>query len=345
MTNNTLPSIADRVKHIQKNLDKFYKFIKMDVNKDKDCDKTHTLSYYFNAYDIPRKCYYNSKRHILIENSYKTASRSLDGLMRISNVKEEWQELYRKRDEDFFTDIISSPDIEIHTIVRDPMARLASAIKMFSYYHLPSQYGLALDLESVVLNSHIKYSLYDHFTPQYLGVFINENQKELHEAIKQNTIDTFERITQDTSMLEHYLAIYGSLESIINKYCAGWYANQHLVDLSKIKSSTKYYWVQDTLQEEDLAEANHINVLVKNLNLDIDLYSDSYKQLIRTKIGKGKETDIDTLDMMYHYSNHFKAQALEIPNDFKWIDSLTFENTSDGKPVYTINPFANEPGI
>jgi len=302
---------------------------------------------------IEKRSYFSKKRNILVEASYKGACRSLDNLF--GPLHEEWECLNEQNPSkpydstngrQYHQDIISSHDVEIHTIVRDPISRFASGIRFFGRT-FPQMCGLMVDHETLIKNSHLKYANHNHFNPQVLGTYLDKGQEEYFQRYLDSVKQNYDRILDDPSEFEESSMLMEPKESVF-MLCYGWHANQHTINIADLRKSTKYYWVWDSehLENKRLSESfdlsnsffeiNHMRFLIENLGLDIP--DDHYKSSTRLKTGEHTafSEDTTTYGIVKKYQEHFRLQKTYIPKEYEWMDSLHFENTPDGKAVYSL---------
>lgn len=353
MTNFQYPTVLDRIKSFPVETYDWYNSVlkeQLNLNLNKAYPVVRLMS---RRTGIEKRTFFSKKRNILVEASYKGACRSLDNLF--GPLCEEWECLSESQPSDqryqyardYHQDIISSHDIEIHTLVRDPISRFASGIRFLARSY-PREYGLNVDLETLIKNSHLKYvNCNNHLNPQVLGTYLDKGQEEYFQRYLDSVKQNYDRILDDPSEFEESSMLMQPEESIF-WLCYGWHANQHTINIADLRKSTKYYWIWDLEHHEnkrlsestDLSdsffEINHMRFLIENLGLDItdDLYNRS------TRLKEGENTafseDRTTYGIVKKYQEHFRLQKTYIPKEYEWMDSLHFENTPDGKAVYSL---------
>ena len=348
MTNFQYPTVLDRIKDFP-----FETYIRDYIQKEQEqlnLNKSFHVSRLLPlSQNIEKRCYFSKKRNILVEASYKGACRSLDNLF---GPLKEWKCINdfgpcdRIKKRQYHQDIFSSHDVEIHTLVRDPISRFASGIRFFARTY-PQQYGLMADLETLIKNSHLKYAQHNHFNPQFVGTHLVKGQEEYIQRYLDSVRQNYDRILDDPSEFEEYSMIMEPMESV-TLLCFGWHANQHTLNIADLRKSTKYYWVWDLEHHENVRlkqssdledsffEINHIKFLIENLGLDID--DNHYHGTVKRKTSENTafSEDTTTYGIVKKYQEHFRLQKSYIPKEYEWIDTLHFENTPDNKPQYVL---------
>lgn len=351
MTNFQYPTLLDRIKYFPlESLQIYNKFLKW--SEEFNPNKTYSLSRLMTTTPgLEKRSFFNKKRNILVEASYKGACRSLDNLFGV--LRDEWDCLnegtspnHKLDKAEYHQDILSSHDVEIHTLVRDPISRFASGIKFFARRY-PREFTLMIDLDTLIKHSHLKYAHQNHLNPQVLGTFLGKGQEEFAQRYIDSMRQNYDRLLDDPSEFEECSMLMEPQHSIL-MLCCGWHANQHIINIADLKKSTKYYWVWDEkhyenkrLKEspvlaESFYEKNHMRLLIENLGLDLD--EDHYLNCTTHKIGEhtGFSEDTTTYGIVRKYQDHFRLQKAYMPKEYEWIDSLHFENTPGGKPVYSL---------
>jgi len=297
----------------------------------------------FSNDSLARKTFYNRDRNIIVEACYKGACRSIENFLLDERCPEHWKRLPRyhhdpKEPDDPYIiqkyyDILDS-DPEIHTLVRDPIARLASAIRHMSDDAFKFT-GIWMDKIDTFKYFEPRFTDDTHIVPQWCANNFEGDLDILKSKLKENFYHSYDQMLEDTDILEKMFSRTNHhWTELFFRACGGWYYNQDLFAPSDFMKSSKYYWVWDTKQEhQEFVANNHMIHLCHNLGYhDLKLLD---TPALKSKIG-ANISNSTTLDYMDHNREEFLKAKHYLRGDYRWIDTLTFENTPDGKPVYII---------
>lgn len=288
-----------------------------------------------------KKTFYNKSKNIIVEAPYKGACRSIENFLLNHCPDTGWIRLphYHPGPDhpDFimnYYDILNN-DPEIHTLVRDPIARLASGFRHLSddFFYFS---GIWFDKANSFRYFEPRFTIDTHLIPQWATNNFEGDVSILLSKIKENFYTTYDLILEDTDLLEKiYRKTNHHWTEMMRRGCGGWFYNQDLFQPSDFKRSSKYYWVWDAVKEsdEEFIEKNHMIHLCHNLGYhDLELLN---LPELRKKIGHN-QSNSNTLDFIYSQKELFLEAKHYCRGDYRWINTLTFENTPDGKPVYII---------
>lgn len=288
-----------------------------------------------------KKTFYNKDRNIIVEAPYKGACRSIENFLLNDCPDTGWKRLpqyhFDPEHPDFiqnFYDILNK-DPEIHTLVRDPIARLASGFRHITDDIIKFS-GIWFNMSDSFKYFEPRVTIDTHLVPQWASNKFVGDISILMSKLKENFYKNYELILEDTNLLEKMYRNTNHHWTVMMAFCCGgWFYNQDLFQPSDFKRSSKYYWVWDAVEESDdeFIEKNHMIHLCHNLGYhDLKLLN---HPALRKKIGHNISNS-NTLDFIYGQKEMFIEAKDYCRGDYRWIDTLTFENTPDGKPVYII---------
>lgn len=286
----------------------------------------------------PMRAWYNSKRNLIVEASFKGACRSLDNIFINLNMLPEFDEKWVDLGEYTRPQDIWLKNPEVYTLVRDPIARYASYVRFINSEML-GMYGLCLSDQDILKDRHLELIGDSHATPQFTHVrhkFSVEDFSSYDEKLKDLHTNLFN--PSDPLGVHQVLSTPGLIiQDVVHKFLTSFLVFQDMFDLDKVVPSNKYYWVWDCDTSYDIidAERNHINFLLNDLNIDAEKLSEDYGINLTEKIGNNTSNFKDsTMKFIQRHHQELLSTKKLLVKDYEWIDSLYFENTPDGKAKY-----------
>ena len=292
----------------------------------------------FRGGQIPFRAWYHKDRNILITTQTKAGSRSIHALIHQSHMVERgWETITH------FCDLIKihENDPEIHSCLRDPMVRLSSYLRMIGR---DSIYETGFMLTDPTLVTHLA-SFDNHSYPQHLQCQYRVDA-ELADAIPKHWKNIAQKMLDPSDPLGiHHLFDIVDFTWLMYLNFSSWRHKAEIFDPDRIvyNPKQKFYWVWDTDHDKEKYG------MMQCLNRAIGLWTpQDVKNIPRVErvasVDEGKNSLTHPFTGKESNSKQYMSDNLEFFErmkkdhypDYAWIDTLHFENTPDGKPVYII---------